>query len=151
MPDKFSVSRHEVSPALSAIIAINEASAYLRDYLDRAVAPLGVTGGQYIILRILKRAAPGGLNRAEMLGRIIDKRADLTRQLDGLDRLGFIVRTRPDNDRRIVISTITPAGEEALERIDHVFRETLVRLDGLLAAEQWNELVRLCRAVTENS
>ncbi len=151
MPDKYSGSRHEVSPALGAIIAINEASAYLRDYLDRAVAPLGVTGGQYVILRILKRAAPSGLNRAEMLRQIIDKKADLTRQLDGLDRLGFIVRTRPDNDRRIVISTITPAGEEALERIAPLFKETLNRLDAGLAAGQWNELARLCRAVTENS
>lgn len=151
MPNNYSGVRHEVSPALSAIIAINEASAYLRDYLDRAVAPLGVTGGQYVILRILRRVAPRGLNRAEMLRQIIDKKADLTRQLDGLDRLGFIVRTRPDNDRRIVISAITSAGEEALERIDPLFKERLNRLDGALAAEQWSELARLCRAITENS
>lgn len=135
------------SSTLEAIIAVSEAAVFLRDMLDRAVAPLGITSAQYTILRILKRAAPDGCNRADILRQVLGKKADLTRQLDGLERLGFIRRVRPATDRRIVISTITPQGAEALERVDPLFREMLALLSKALAPEQWTTVAELCRTI----
>lgn len=133
---------------LEAIIAVSEAAVFLRDMLDSAVAPLGITSAQYTILRILKRAAPDGCNRAEILRQVLGKKADLTRQLDGLERLGFIARTRPASDRRVVIATITPQGVEALGHVDPLFREMLARLSKTLSPEQWITIAKLCRVIS---
>lgn len=132
---------------LEAIIAISEAAVFLRDMLDSAVAPLGITSAQYTILRILKRALPNGCNRAEILRQVLGKKADLTRQLDGLERLGFIARTRPASDRRVVIATITFDGTEALKQVDPLFREMLAHLSKTLLPEQWVTVARLCRTI----
>jgi DNA-binding MarR family transcriptional regulator len=143
MPD----SHHQHPPALDAIIAVTDAAVFFRDMLDRAVAPLGITGGQYTILRILRRAGSAGANRAEILRQVTDKKADLTRQLDGLVRLGFVTRSRPVSDRRVVISTITPQGAAALEHLNPLFHSMLARLEPALAPAEWQSLANLCRAL----
>lgn len=140
---------HPHPPALDAIIAVTEAAVFLREMLDRAVAPLGITGGQYTILRILKRAGVEGANRAEILRQVTDKKADLTRQLDGLERLGFVSRSRPASDRRVVISAITPAGAAALEALNPHFREMLSQLSALLSQDHWETLTTLCRELKQ--
>ncbi len=147
MPEKQHGSETHFSPALSAILAINEASVYLRDIVDQVVAPLGITGGQYTILRILKRNEQPGCNNAEILRQVVDKKADITRQLDGLSRLGLIKRERLESDRRVVMSAITTSGVEALERLDVLFRDMLAELGEKLLPKQWADVAELCRAI----
>jgi DNA-binding MarR family transcriptional regulator len=69
-----------------------------------------LTAAQYNVLRIL-RGAPDGLTCGDIAGRMITRDPDITRLLDRLDRRGLIARARGAQDRRVVLTRITPSGD----------------------------------------
>ncbi|MFZ0701696.1 MAG: MarR family transcriptional regulator, partial [Candidatus Acidiferrales bacterium] len=83
------------------------------DVLARGVVhvlkPDGLSPTQYNVLRIL-RGSPEGLPCGEIAGRMITRDPDITRLLDRLEKRGLILRTRQNQDRRTVLTRITPAG-----------------------------------------
>ena len=66
-----STPAHFKYPALEAIIQISIASEHLKQLLDKAIEPLGINGGHYSILRILKRSYPEGLSRIDIVKQMI--------------------------------------------------------------------------------
>ncbi len=132
------------NPALDAIITVSMAAEFLRAQVDTAVAPLEITGVQYNILRVLKRCAPEGLSRTDILRQLIEKSVDVTRSIDGLIRLGYARRERPESDRRLSITSITDAGIEALSKTDPLFYGMMGQMGKAMSEEDFRELSRLC-------
>src|SRR5437588_2508184 len=83
------------------------------DLLSRALAGVlkteNLSGTQYNVLRIL-RGAPEGLPCGEIASRMITRDPDVTRLLDRLEKRGLVSRCRETQDRRTVLTRITPAG-----------------------------------------
>ncbi len=48
---------------------------------------------------------------------MITRAPDMTRMLDRLEERGWIVRVRPDGNRRVVEVSITEAGKELLQEL----------------------------------
>lgn len=137
-------------PALDAIINVATAAEFLRIQVDKAVAPLDITGVQYNILRILKRAHPEGLSRTDVLKHLIEKSVDVTRSIDGLIRAGYVERVRPEEDRRLSITTITEKGVQALKDVDPHFYAMMGAMGEVLTAEEFRELSRLCQKLAHS-
>src|SRR5271167_247034 len=76
---------------------------------------------QYNVLRIL-RGAPEGLACGEIGNRMVTRDSDITRWLGRLEKGELISRCRESKDRRTVWTRITPAGLEALARLDKPVR-----------------------------
>jgi DNA-binding MarR family transcriptional regulator len=131
-------------PALDAIINVTNASEYFGLKLDRAVAPLGITGVQYKILRMLKRSHPIGMSRSEIVHQLPEKTVDVTRSTDGLVKLGMVERVRAEEDRRLSISIITEKGIGALEQVNPYFFTMLEEVNKLLSEEEFRALSALC-------
>jgi len=136
--------RHQ-HPALDAIMMISSAAEFMAQQVDKAVAPLDITGVQYKILRILKRSFPAGLSRTDILNHLDEKSVDVTRSIDGLVKAGLVERSRPEEDRRMSIATITQAGIDALQQVDPLFYQMLGEMQATLTEEEFRELSRLCR------
>jgi DNA-binding MarR family transcriptional regulator len=49
---------------------------------------------------------------------MIDRAPDITRRIDRLVSMGLVVRDRSAEDRRVVITQISPAGLEVLAKMD---------------------------------
>ena len=102
---------------------------------------------QYNVLRIL-RGAPEGLACGEIAGRMITRDPDVTRLLDRLERRGLIARSRESQDRRMVLTRITPAGLSTLLELDQpiqdMHREQLGHL-GRKRLGALSELLQLAR------
>jgi len=79
---------------------------------------VGLTHGQYNVLRILRGARPESLSCGEIAERMISRDPDITRLLDRLDKQGLVERHRDEADRRAVRTRISAAGLSLLERID---------------------------------
>jgi DNA-binding MarR family transcriptional regulator len=124
---------------------ISSAAEFMARQVDKAVAPLDITGVQYKILRILKRAYPAGLSRTEILNNLDEKSVDVTRSIDGLVKSGLVERSRPEEDRRMSIATITQAGIDALQQVDPLFYQMLGEMQAALTEDEFRELSRLCR------
>ena len=132
-------------PVLEAIISVSRCAEFLRAQVDKAVEPLSITGVQYNILRVLKRAHPEGLSRSEVLRELIEKSVDVTRSIDGLIKAGYVERTRPEKDRRLSITTITEKGIQALGEVDPYFYAMMQAMGTALSEEEFRHLAELCR------
>jgi DNA-binding MarR family transcriptional regulator len=99
---------------------------------------------QYNVLRIL-RGALEGLPCGEIGNRMVTRDSDITRLLDRLEKRALISRCRESKDRRTVWTRITPAGLEALARLDEPVRVAHRERLGHLGMERLHVLTDLLR------
>jgi DNA-binding MarR family transcriptional regulator len=106
------------------------AARALARLFDTALAPQGLTNGQFSLLMALNGAEPPTIGRlAEFLAM---DRTSLTAALKPLGRRG-LARVEPsETDRRARVVRITPAGVAALTAALPVWRATHARLDAAL-------------------
>ena len=134
-------------PALEAILDISIAAEFLRQQVDKACSPLGINGGQYAILRLLKRAYPDGMSRTEIVKNLIEKTTDVTRQIDGLEQKGFAERIRVQEDRRLSLARITQSGMEIMEKVDPLFMAMLAEISKSISEDECKEVSSLCKKI----
>jgi DNA-binding MarR family transcriptional regulator len=118
------------------------------DFLSREGVALferhGISGQQYNVLRILRGHRDTGLPCQKIVAQMITQMPDITRLVDRLEASGFVRRERTEQDRRLVIVHITPAGMTLLAQLDepildlhraqmsHMTRAELAELNRLL-------------------
>lgn len=134
-------------PALEAILDISIAAEFLRQQVDKACSPLGINGGQYAILRLLKRAHPDGMSRTEIVKNLIEKTTDVTRQIDGLEHKGLAERIRIQEDRRLSLARITQEGMEVMEQVEPLFMAMLAEISNNINEDECREVSTLCKKI----
>jgi DNA-binding MarR family transcriptional regulator len=77
-----------------------------------------LTHAQYNVLRILRGAGRAGLRCTEISERMITRDPDVTRMLDRLEARELISRERQSDDRRVVLTFISPKGLALLKDLD---------------------------------
>ena len=137
------------SPMEEAFVALMRTAAVLEHALETELKPLGITGTQYNVLRILRGAGPDGLCRSEIGERMVRRVPDVTRLLDRLEETGFIGRSRGGEDRRYVTTRITPKGLEVLATLDDVIARFHDQHLGTMSAEQVQSLIQLLAHVRQ--
>lgn len=103
---------------------------------------------QYNVLRIL-RGSPEGLPCGEIAGRMITRDPDITRLLDRLEKRGLVSRCRETEDRRTVLTRITPDGLSLLAGLDEPVQEGHRKQLGHLGRERLRKLTELLRAARD--
>ena len=86
--------------------------------VESLLRPLGLSGTQYNVLRILRGAGTQGLTCGETGERMVTHDPDITRLLDRLEKRKLITRSRGVRDRRVVTTRITPQGLRILGKLD---------------------------------
>ena len=124
------------SAGQEAAVALLRTADVLRTDIERVLAPFGVTGQQYNVLRILRGAGPEPLPTLEIAERMIERAPGITRLLDRLEAAGLVTRERCHEDRRRVLCRITKQGLAVLARADGPLDAIeRARLDRLSAGE----------------
>jgi DNA-binding MarR family transcriptional regulator len=97
----------------------------------------GLTGGDYGVLVNLSEAPGRRLRMCDLAQRLHVTPSGLTRRLDGLVKSGYVVRVPSDDDRRVTLASITPAGMAKLRAAapDHVDSVRRHFLDHLSATQ----------------
>jgi DNA-binding MarR family transcriptional regulator len=90
----------------------------LYEKLNAALKPRDLTFTQYNVLRILRGAGATGVTCSQLAERMIVRDPDVTRLLDRLEKRGYVERRRSEQDRRMLIVTISAAGLEHLHAAD---------------------------------
>jgi DNA-binding MarR family transcriptional regulator len=97
------------------------------DVQDRALAPIGLTARQALILLSCDLGEAGTpAELAELYGLEV---SSITRLVDRLEKKRLMERTRSREDRRKTILSLTPRGKAALQRA--------VRIAGPIAIATW--------------
>lgn len=100
-----------------ALLNLQRTADCFRRELQQTLKPYGITMTQYNALRILRGARAHGLTCSELGKRLVSSDPDITRLLGRLERQGLIERRRHQEDRRSVLTAITDAGLQLLEKI----------------------------------
>ena len=101
-----------------AYLLLQQLAVHQRDETEQLLRSEQLTLTQLNILRILRGAGTQGLTCGEIGARLINRDPDVTRLLDRLEKQGLVERRRSAQDRRIVLSELSDAGREAVERLD---------------------------------
>src|SRR6187431_1756250 len=110
------------SLAQEAFLNLLRTCGQLTAEADELLKPLGISGTQYNVLRILRGAgaldASKGIACGEVAARMVTRDPDMTRLLDRMERVGLITRARSSEDRRVVKVAITAEGLKVLKKLD---------------------------------
>ncbi len=115
-------SKRLTASEMRAWRAYAETTDHLRAALEADLTPHGLSLGDYQVLVILSEATDGALRMCDLSEKLGLSPSGLTRRLDGLVELGYVLRSQCSSDRRVMFASITPTGLEALESAvsDHV-------------------------------
>lgn len=126
-----------------AFLNIQKTADALSQAMDAELKPHGISQTQYNVLRILRGAEPDGLPCREIAARMVAHDPDITRLLDRLETRNFVVRTREEKDRRVILTRITRAGLQLLDELDEPLYALLDRLLGHLGIQKLKNLIEL--------
>lgn len=112
---------------------------------DELFAEFDLSPQQYNALRLLEAAAPAPMQSLTLGGKLISRAPDTTRLLDRLEKRGWIRRSRPAENRRVVEVSITPGGLRLLKRMRPEIAKMHARQLGHLSSRQAAQLTRLLR------
>ncbi len=138
-------SRHATCPEESAFVELARTADLLSRGMAQVLRAEDLSMTQYNVLRIL-RGAPEGCTCGEIAKRMITREPDITRLLDRLEKRGLISRCRQTDDRRVVLTRITPEGLELLAGLDEPVQTAHRSQLGHLGRERLRTLVDLLRA-----
>lgn len=108
------------TPGQVAAITIFRTADVVRHAVERSLSPFGLSNEQYNVLRILRGAGDSGLPTLEISNRMLSRSPNITRLIDRLIAKRLARRTRPKEDRRVVMVSLTPQGLELLAHLDPV-------------------------------
>lgn len=126
-----------------AVLTLARTNDQLQRHYDEFFKAYDLTGTQYNALRILRGAGDVGLPCSEIGQRMITRDPDITRLLARLEKRGLCSRGRDDNDRRVILGRITPAGLKLLREIDQPIQELAEQLMSHMGESRLRSLIRL--------
>lgn len=105
-------------PEQQAYLELVYTAQALSAKLGEVFAAAGLSGKQYNVLRALRRSGEPGLTPSQIHEQLVERGADVTRLVDRLIRQGFVSRRHGEDDRRVVLITLTARGQDLLASLD---------------------------------
>src|SRR5688572_24115194 len=114
MPTRYHGAENEVR-ALNAYITLVRASEAVVGGLHRDLAGKRLTSSQFGVLEALFHLGP--LCQGELAAKLLRSGASTTSVVEGLEKRGFVVRQRTEEDKRFVRVALTGKGRRLIEEI----------------------------------
>lgn len=135
----------DAAGGMAMVTSVARVHQILMERIDAELRPLGLTFARYEVLRLLAFTRTGSLPMTRLGSLLQVHPTSVTSAVDRLVRQGYVERLRREQDRRVILASLTAAGravvEEATERLNHqVFTrpglgaDDLARLTELLDA-----------------
>ena len=110
--------------------------------IDAVLRPLELTFARYEVLRLLSFSSAGAMPMTRLGSLLQVHPTSVTSAVDRLERQGFVERQRQDDDRRVVLASITEAGRAVVEKATDGLNTEVFEKPGL-SATQLDDLTRL--------
>lgn len=141
MPTHYRGTPEEIL-ALDAYIKFTRANNTLESRLFQQNVVEDLTPTQFGVLETLHHLGP--LCQGELSCKLLKSTGNVTLVLDNLEKLGLVERQRSNEDRRRVFISLTPAGQEKINRIfPHVANAIRAEM-GILTPTEQVQFAQLC-------
>jgi DNA-binding MarR family transcriptional regulator len=137
--------RHGWADAADGMVMVTSlvrAQQLLLERIDAVLRPLELTFARYEVLRLLSFSSAGAMPMTRMGSLLQVHPTSVTSAVDRLEKQGYVVRSRRDDDRRVVLATITPEGRSVVESATEGLNESVFAAHGLSSSDL-DELTRL--------
>ena len=106
----------DAADGMALMTSVVRAQQLIHERVEAVLRPHELTFARFEVLRLLafsrRRSMP-----MSRLGSLLQVHAtSVTSAVDRLERQGLVERLRRESDRRVVLASLTPAGEELVER-----------------------------------
>lgn len=103
-----------VSPTPLTLYLVKRLELVIRALMDDVLRPLGLTTLQYTALTVLE--SKGALSSAQLARRSFLRPQTMHEMVLALEKRGLIARRPDENNRRVLLATLTDDGRELLTR-----------------------------------
>jgi DNA-binding MarR family transcriptional regulator len=148
-PAKKDGKRHEEEVnTVELAQSITHAARSMRTVLSHRLGAAGLYAGQDSV--ILAIAEDGSATPGKIAQRLGVKAPTITRTISRLEAQGFVSRRSVDDDGRLTMVSLTPAGEESLDHINASLIDCSERAVEGLSPKEIRSLIRLLKVIDEN-
>jgi DNA-binding MarR family transcriptional regulator len=125
----------DAADGMAMVTSVVRVQQLLMERIEAVLRPLGLTFARYEVLRLLS-FVHGGAMPMTRLGSLLQVHpTSVTSAVERLVRQGYVERLRRDDDRRVVLASLTPAGSEVVEQATGQLNEAVFGQPGLPAAD----------------
>ena len=133
-----------------AFLNIARTYGHLELRMAELLKPSALSHVQYNVLRILRGAYPDGVACGQIADRMVTRDPDVTRLLDRMESRGLIERERSKEDRRVVVTKITPEGLDLVNSLDRPLETRLKELFSGFSERELQSLIGLLEKARES-
>ena len=106
----------DAADGMAMVTSVVRVQQLLLERIEAVLRPLGLTFARYEVLRLLSFSSAGAMPMTRMGSLLQVHPTSVTRAVDRLEKQGYVERSRRDDDRRVVLATITDAGRAVVEK-----------------------------------
>ena len=143
LQEELKQSKPFASVEVEAYISLLRTEAMLSQRPAALFKSFGITQSLYNLLRIIRGGPAEGVPCSSIADRLIARVPDVTRLVDRAVGLNLVTRRRPENDRRVVLLSLTERGRALLEELsgplEAIHQEQMSRL----SKEELQRLIEL--------
>lgn len=117
---------------VTSLVRVNQ---LLLERIDAVLRPLDLTFARYEVLRLLSFSSAGAMPMTRLGSLLQVHPTSVTSAVDRLEGQGFVERARREEDKRVVLASITPTGRDVVERATEGLNADVFEQPGLSTSE----------------
>ncbi len=129
--------------ALDVFIKLTRATDSISSKLTQCESLKDLTPSQFGVLEMVYHLGP--LSLGEISAKLLKSTGNITVVIDNLEKNGFAVRERDQQDRRIIRVSLTSKGRELIEKVFPYHVEAITKQMKVLSKEEQQTLADLCK------
>lgn len=107
----------------------------LLERIDAVLRPHGLSFARYEVLRLLSFSSTGAMPMTRMGSLLQVHPTSVTSAVGRLERQGYVARSRRDDDRRVVLASVTDTGRDVVEQATRELNSQVFEQHGLSASD----------------
>jgi DNA-binding MarR family transcriptional regulator len=121
----------EAADGMVMVTSLVRVQQLLMERIDAELRPLGLTFARYEVLRLLSFTSAGSMPMTRLGSLLQVHPTSVTSAVDRLERQGYVERLRRDDDRRVVLASITDTGRAVVEKATSGLNAEIFQRPGL--------------------
>ncbi len=122
----------------SAGFLLNRSARIIRERVEEALHPLGLSAQAYGLMRLIEAGGP--TTQQSLCARNKIDRTTMVQLLDQLEERQLVLRQPSSTDRRANLIFLTPRGRKTLSRATRLVKKEQEKFLAPLAPEEWESL-----------